>query len=80
MPLNGVTKNLVMLKRHPFAIAAGGAILTLVATVIAFSFIGAEKQIERRIERLYPLDDPCFHQELGVLLGPHFVAGTRYGY
>jgi cardiolipin synthase A/B len=55
---------------------------TVVATVavvlIGVNFIGAEKKIERRIERLYALDDPRFGEELGVLLGPPFLAGNRH--
>ena len=68
---------LATLKRHPLATAAGAVVLTLVGIVIAFNFIGGEKKIERRIERLLALDDPRFHHELGVLLGPQFVAGNR---
>jgi len=68
---------LATLKRHPLAIAAGAVILTLVGVLIAFNFIGGEKKIERRIERLHALYDPRFHHELGVLLGPQFVAGNR---
>ena len=51
-------------------------VLTLIAVVVAFNFIGNEKKIERHIERLYRLDDPRFHQELGTMLGPQFVAGN----
>ena len=65
------------LKRHPVAVAAAAGVLTVLAVVVASNFIGGEKKIERRIERLYALDDPRFHQELGVLLGPQFVAGNR---
>jgi len=50
---------------------------TLVAGVLVFNFIGGEKKIERRITRLYALDDPRFASELGALLGPPFVGGTR---
>ena len=69
--------NLATLKRRPFVIAAVAMVLTLVAVVVAFNFIGGEKKIDRRIERLHALEDPRFHQELGVLLGPPFVAGNR---
>jgi len=65
------------LTQYPLAIAAFAAFLTLVGIVIALNFIGGEKKIERRIERLHALDDPRFHHELGVLLGPQFVAGNR---
>ncbi|AOF87965.1 phospholipase D family protein [Hydrogenophaga sp. RAC07] len=48
-----------------------------VGGVLIANFVGGETRIERRIERLYPLDDPRFVQELGVLLGPPFLPGNR---
>jgi len=68
---------LATFKPRPHAVAAGAVVLTLAGIVLAFNFIGGEKKIERRIERMYALDDPRFHQELGVLLGPQFVPGNR---
>ncbi len=57
-------------------IAAIAGVVTLMAAVVAVNFIGNEKKIERHVERLYGLDDPRFQQELGVMLGPPFVAGN----
>ncbi len=57
-------------------LVAGGALLLLVVGLAAANFVGGEKKIERRIERLYALDDARFTQELGVLLGPPFLAGN----
>ena len=57
---------------------AAAVVVALVGAVIAGNFVGGEKQIERRIERLYPLEDPRFANELGVLLGPAFVGGNRF--
>ena len=68
---------LARLKPRPLAIAALAVLLTLLSSVFAINFIGGEKKIERRIERLHTLDDPRFRQELGVLLGPQFVTGNR---
>ena len=51
--------------------------LCLVAGLLISNFVGGETKIERRIERLYALDDPRFMHELGVLLGPPFLQGTR---
>ena len=60
------------------ALLIGAAVLsTLAFVVIAANFIGGEKKIEQRIDRHYSLDDPNFRYELGVLLGPPFVAGNR---
>jgi cardiolipin synthase A/B len=58
----------------------------IVGVVVAFcavvgllvsNFVGGEAKVERRIERLYSLDDPRFTHELGVLLGPPFLPGTQ---
>lgn len=57
---------------------AGTLALTIAGTVIALNFVGAEKKIDRRIDKSYPLDDPRFRHELGVLLGPQFLAGNRH--
>jgi cardiolipin synthase len=66
--------------RHKFRtvlIASGVAGLCFLAGLLVANFVGGEKKIERRIERLYPLDDPRFMQELGVLLGPPFLPGGK---
>ena len=47
------------------------------AGLLVANFFGGETKIQRRIERLYALDDPQFMHELGVLLGPPFVPGTK---
>jgi len=57
-----------------FFVAAVTAILGLVA----YNFIGSEKRIETRLDRLYSLDSPQFAHELGVLLGPPVVEGNRF--
>jgi cardiolipin synthase A/B len=51
---------------------------TVAAVLIGVNFMGGEKKIERRIERLYSLSDPRFGHELGVLLGPPFLPGNRH--
>ncbi len=66
------------LSRRTGWIVAGAVALTLVSVLLVVNFMGGEKKIERRIERLYSLDDPRFRHELGVLLGPGFVAGNRH--
>ena len=66
--------------RHGFRwvlVASGVASFCLVAGLVISNFVGGEAKIERRIERLYALDDPRFMQELGVLLGPPFLQGTK---
>ena len=58
-------------------VAGGVAILCLFAGLLVSNFVGGETKIERRIERLYTLDDPRFTRELGLLLGPPFLQGTK---
>ena len=55
-----------------------GAVLAIVGFLLYVNLSSGEKKIERRLERLYSLDDPRFAQELGVLLGPAIVDGNRY--
>ena len=52
--------------------------VTLIGVLLIVNFMGGEKKIERRIERLYTLDDPRFAHELGALLGPPFTGGNRH--
>lgn len=67
-----------MRRRLRWVLIAGGvAGLCVVAALLVSNFMGGETKIERRIERLYALDDPRVMRELGVLLGPPFLQGTR---
>ncbi len=59
-------------------IAIAAALATALLALIAYNFIGSEKRIERKLERLYGVDDPQFERELSVLLGPPVVGGNRY--
>ena len=58
-------------------VVSGVASLCLLAGLLISNFVGGETKIERRIERRYALDDPRFMQEVGVLLGPPFLQGTK---
>ena len=67
-----------MRHKSRYALIAGVvASLCLVVGLLVSNFVGGETKVERRIERLYVLDDPRFVQELGVLLGPPFLQGTK---
>ena len=65
------------LRRKPLWIVAGTVAVTVTAVLLALNLSSGEKKIERRIERLYALDDPRFANELGVLLGPAFLPDNR---
>ena len=65
------------LQRSSLLIAVMAMAIALIGVVVAVNFMSGEKKIERRIERHYTLTDPHFRHELGVLLGPQFVAGNR---
>ena len=54
-----------------------GFCIAAVIGFVAVNFISGEKEIGRRVERLYSLDDPQFARELGVLLGPPFIQGNE---
>jgi cardiolipin synthase A/B len=67
-----------MARIQPWLVWSGAAsAVALIGGVLVSNFVGGETKIERRIERLYALDDPRFMHELGVLLGPPFLDGSR---
>jgi cardiolipin synthase len=68
---------LLKLQRKTILIATSAVAMTLVGVLVAVNFMSGEKKIERRIERHHALDDPRFRHELGVMLGPQFLAGNR---
>ncbi|MEO6155926.1 MAG: cardiolipin synthase [Thermomonas sp.] len=52
-------------------------LLTLLAAALAMNFKTPEKALERKIEHRYPVSDPQFKREMGVLLGPAIVPGNK---
>ncbi len=64
-------------RRRPLLLIGAAVLLTLAGVLLASNLMGGEKRIERHIERHYPLEDPHFQHEVGVLLGPPFVDGNR---
>jgi cardiolipin synthase A/B len=65
-------------RRGGWWVVVGTCLGTLALVILALNFTGAETQVERRIDRLYAIDDERFERELGVLLGPPFLAGNRH--
>jgi len=54
-----------------------GALVAMLATVLALNFVSAEKQIERSLVHSYNVGDPQFLRELGIMLGPSIVDGNQ---
>jgi cardiolipin synthase A/B len=65
-------------RRGGWWVVVGTCLGTLALVILALNITGAETQVERRIDRLYAIDDERFERELGVLLGPPFLAGNRH--
>ena len=65
-------------KRSIFRVVATSVIATLIAVLLVLNFSPGEKQIEKRIPRLYSTSDPQFLRSMGVLLGPPIVSGNRF--
>ena len=53
------------------------AVATLIVVVLSLNFTSPEKQLERKIEHRYSVDDPQFRREMGVMLGPAIMPGNR---
>lgn len=53
-----------------------GALIAAVLTIILLNLVAGEKQIQRKLEHRYTIDDPQFRRELGTLLGPPIIDGN----
>ena len=53
------------------------ALATLLVVALAMNFKTPEKNLERKIEHLYPVSNPQFRREMGVLLGPGIIPGNK---
>ena len=62
---------------HPLLLIAATIAITVACVLLVVNFMGGEKKIEKKIERLYSLEDPRFMHEMGVLLGPAFIGGNK---
>jgi cardiolipin synthase A/B len=67
-----------MIKKTRFALTIViTLILTLASVLIALNFTSGEKNVERKLPRLYQTQDPQFHRAMGSLLGPGILGGNR---
>ena len=51
--------------------------LTIVAVVVTMNFLTPEKQLDRKLEHLYPVADEQFRREMSVMLGPTILEGNN---
>ncbi len=49
---------------------------TVFATIVTMNFLTPEKQLDRKLEHLYPVADEQFRREMSVMLGPTIVDGN----
>jgi cardiolipin synthase A/B len=67
-----------MMKKARFVLTiAITLILTLASVLIALNFTSGEKNVERKLTRLYQTQDPQFHRAMGSLLGPGILGGNH---
>ncbi len=52
-------------------------VVTFGGTVLVLNLLPGEKQIERRISRLYSVDEPGYKRSMGVLFGPTILQGNQ---
>jgi cardiolipin synthase A/B len=79
-PQRGTTTNPArpMIKKTRFALTiAITLILTLASVLLALNFTSGEKNVQRKLDRLYQTQDPQFHRAMGSLLGPGILGGNR---
>ena len=46
------------------------AVVTVLCVIVAMNFAVPEKKLERKVQHLYPADDPQFRRDMGNLLPP----------
>ena len=51
--------------------------LSVIGVLLALNFTSGEKNVERKLTRLYQAQDPQFHRAMGSLLGPGILDGNR---
>jgi cardiolipin synthase len=68
-------------KKHPAESKAFFVFVTALVTVLAVvfvqNFLASEKGVQRRIPRLYSVDDSAFDRAMGLALGPSIVGGNQ---
>ena len=65
------------LKKSRLALVVVTTMATLATVLLVQNWTGAEKKIERKLPRLYEIDDGAFRRSLSALLGPQIVEGNK---
>ncbi|HEY1230410.1 MAG TPA: cardiolipin synthase [Ramlibacter sp.] len=52
-------------------------LVTLLVALVYVNLAGAEHKTIRKVEHLYPVDDPQFRRAMGLMMGPAIVDGNR---
>jgi cardiolipin synthase A/B len=67
------------LRRHRQRIVAflAGGLVAGIGVLVAMNLMAGETRVDQRVNHLYAIDSPRFEKELGVFLGPSFVAGNQ---
>ncbi|WP_420473762.1 phospholipase D-like domain-containing protein [Noviherbaspirillum sp. ST9] len=66
-----------MTRRRTIIGATLGAIVTVLATLLVLNVSIGDKQIDRRLEHRYAVDDRQFARTMGVILGPALEPGNH---
>lgn len=65
------------LTKRMMGLMALSAVAAALVVVVGLNLIPAEKQLDRKLEHRYRLNDPQFRREMSYLLGPTIVPGNR---
>ena len=65
------------LKKSRLALVVVTTVATLATVLLVQNWTGAEKKIERKLPRLYEIDEGAFRRSLSALLGPQIVEGNK---
>ena len=52
-------------------------VLTVITVLVFMNFTTGEKKIERKLEKLYSINDPQFSRSMSALMGPAFLDGNE---
>ena len=76
--LHAINQARPMIKKTRLVMTIGITLaLSVIGVLLALNFTSGEKNVERKLTRLYQAQDPQFHRAMGSLLGPGILDGNR---